>query len=71
MASFLSGSQIILAILLIIVILLQQRGTSLGGAFGGEGVSFRSRRGMERTLMRLTVVLATFFLLSSIARLFL
>ncbi len=51
-------AQMILAIALIASILLQQRGTGLGGAFGGEVTAYRSRRGIERTLFRLTVVLA-------------
>jgi preprotein translocase subunit SecG len=54
-------AQIILAVALIASILLQQRGTGLGGAFGGEVTAYRSRRGIERTLFRLTVVLAILF----------
>ena len=54
-------AQMILAVALITSILLQQRGTGLGGAFGGEVTAYRSRRGIERTLFRLTVVLAGLF----------
>jgi preprotein translocase subunit SecG len=54
-------AQMILAIALVTSILLQQRGTGLGGAFGGEVTAYRSRRGIERTLFRLTVVLAVLF----------
>jgi len=54
-------AQMILAMALIASILLQQRGTGLGGAFGGEVTAYRSRRGIERTLFRLTVVLALLF----------
>ena len=54
-------AQMILAIALVTSILLQQRGTGLGGAFGGEVTAYRSRRGIERTLFRLTVVLAILF----------
>jgi preprotein translocase subunit SecG len=54
-------AQMILAIALMTSILLQQRGTGLGGAFGGEVTAYRSRRGIERTLFRLTVVLAILF----------
>lgn len=53
--------EIILAVLLIGAILLQQRGTSLGGAFGSEGFTFRSRRGIERFLYQATIVLAVLF----------
>ena len=59
-------AQIILAIALIASILLQQRGTGLGGAFGGEVTAYRSRRGIERTLFRLTIVLAVLFVLFSL-----
>ena len=56
----------ILAIALIASILLQQRGTGLGGAFGGEVTAYRSRRGIERTLFRLTIVLAVLFVIFSL-----
>ncbi|MFA6423606.1 MAG: preprotein translocase subunit SecG [Patescibacteria group bacterium] len=53
--------QIILSILLIISVLMQQRGTGLGGIFGGEGNVYRSRRGVEKFLFYLTIVLAILF----------
>jgi preprotein translocase subunit SecG len=56
----------ILAVALIASILLQQRGTGLGGAFGGEVTAYRSRRGIERTLFRLTIVLAVLFVIFSL-----
>jgi preprotein translocase subunit SecG len=59
-------AQMILAVALIASILLQQRGTGLGGAFGGEVTAYRSRRGIERTLFRLTIVLAVLFVLFSL-----
>jgi preprotein translocase subunit SecG len=62
-------AQMILAIALIASILLQQRGTGLGGAFGGEVTAYRSRRGIERTLFRLTVVLAVLFVIFSLLNL--
>jgi protein translocase SecG subunit len=55
------------AILLIAVILLQQRGTGLGSAFGGEGNAYRTIRGLERTLVIATVVLAVIFFGSALA----
>lgn len=60
--------QIISAILLIIVILLQSRGTGLGSAFGGEGNTYRTIRGIERTLVVATVVLALIFFSSALAQ---
>ena len=62
-------AQMILAIALIASILLQQRGTGLGGAFGGEVTAYRSRRGIERTLFRMTVVLAVLFVAFSLLNL--
>ena len=59
------AAQMILAVALIASILLQQRGTGLGGAFGGEVTAYRSRRGIERTLFRLTILLAVLFVVFS------
>jgi preprotein translocase subunit SecG len=56
-------AQAILAVALMAAILLQQRGTGLGGAFGGEVTAYRSRRGIERTLFRLTILLAVLFVI--------
>jgi len=53
--------QIVLAVLLMVVILLQHRGTSLGGAFGGEGAVYRSRRGAEKFLFYATIIIAVIF----------
>jgi len=60
--------QIILSILLVAAILLQQRGSSLGGAFGGDNYSsaFHKRRGGELFLFRLSIVLAILFVLSAL-----
>jgi len=58
--------EIIVAVLLIVVILLQMQGSGLSGAFGGSGEFYRSKRSMEKLLMWSTVVLAVFFGLLSI-----
>jgi preprotein translocase subunit SecG len=63
--------QSILAVALTVAILLQQRGAGVGGAFGGEITAYRSRRGIERTLFRLTIVLATLWVVFSILALYL
>ncbi|MDQ2853324.1 MAG: preprotein translocase subunit SecG [Chloroflexota bacterium] len=62
-------AQGILAVALIAAVLLQQRGTGLGGAFGGEVTAYRSRRGIERTLFRLTILLAVLFVIFSLLNL--
>ncbi len=61
--------QIAISILLILAILLQQRGSSLGGAFGGDNFSatFHTRRGAEKVLFQASIVLAFLFALSAFA----
>ena len=61
--------QIIFAVLLVTTILLQQRGTGLGSAFGGEGNVFASRRGVEKLLFRATIALVIGFLGIAVANL--
>jgi protein translocase SecG subunit len=54
--------QIVLAALLIIAILLQQRGAGLSGAFGGgEGSVYSTRRGAEKIIFISTIVIAVLF----------
>lgn len=59
--------QIVLSILLVTVILLQQRGSSLGGAFGGDNfsASFNKRRGAEEFLFRLSIGIAILFVFAT------
>ena len=59
--------QIATAISLIIVILLQNKGTGLGGAFGGGNNVYLTKRGLEKKLFVATIILATIFLLVSLA----
>ncbi len=63
--------QIGLSALLIVAILLQQTGASLGGAFGADNFSsgFHTRRGMERTLFRATIVLGILLAISALVSL--
>ncbi|HZX49992.1 MAG TPA: preprotein translocase subunit SecG [Candidatus Paceibacterota bacterium] len=64
--------QIGVAIFLVVFILLQQRGTALGSAFGGEGGSFYgARRGLQQKLYWGTIVLGALFIALSLARLIL
>lgn len=62
MNDFLLISQIIVSISLMILILLQQRGSSLGSAFGGAGEFYSARRGAEKKIFWATVVLGTVFI---------
>ncbi len=59
-------AQILIALSVATSILLQARGTGLSSTFGGESTAYRSRRGIERTLFRLTVVLITVYVLISL-----
>ncbi len=54
------------AIILMLSILLQQRGTGLGNAFGGTGNVYRTKRGIEQVLYWISVVFAFLFTLSSL-----
>ena len=60
---YLNIAQILVAIVLTLVILLQAKGSGIGTALGGgTGGSFRTRRGVEKTLFQLTIFLAIVFL---------
>jgi len=60
---------ITLSLLLIIGIVLQQRGAGLGGAFGGDNFAstFYKRRGAEKFLFNATIVVALLFVATAIA----
>ena len=66
MQTYLSVGQIIIAVSLILAILLQVRGGGLGGIFGQADSVFRTKRGVEKTLFQLTIVLAVLFIILSI-----
>lgn len=69
MERFLAIVQIVLAALLTVAILLQSKGTGLGGVFGGEGNVYRTKRGAEKFLFVGTMVLAVLFLAVALANL--
>ncbi|PIW91874.1 MAG: preprotein translocase subunit SecG [Candidatus Nealsonbacteria bacterium CG_4_8_14_3_um_filter_37_23] len=56
-------AQIVVSALLIAAILLQQRGTALGSAFGQEGGYYGTRRGIQKKLFWVTVALGMVFIL--------
>jgi protein translocase SecG subunit len=58
--------QIVIACLLTLTILFQQRGTGLSGAFGGEGGFYFKKRGAEKILFIATIILAVLFIASAI-----
>ncbi len=69
LVSALPYAEIILSILLIVGIVLQQRGATLGGAFGGDNFAstFYKRRGAEKFLFDATIVVAAILVLVAIA----
>ncbi len=67
MNPILAVGQIIVSIFLIVAIQkMQARGVGLSSAFGGDSSVYRSRRGVERQLMRFTILLTILFVLFSL-----
>ncbi|MFC1652044.1 preprotein translocase subunit SecG [Patescibacteria group bacterium] len=63
-ATILGIIQIVLAVLLTVVILMQSKGSGLGGVFGGggEGNVYKSTQGLEKFLTVITIILAALFI---------
>ncbi|HEY8885988.1 MAG TPA: preprotein translocase subunit SecG [Candidatus Microsaccharimonas sp.] len=59
------------AVLMIVSILLQQRGATLGAGFGSSGELYTTRRGIDKNLFEVSVVFASIFILSILAGLLL
>jgi len=62
-------AQIIVSILLIIAILLQQKGQALGSSFGGSGEFYATKRGIEKKIFWATIVLGILFIGLSLSNL--
>lgn len=58
--------QIVVSAMLIILIILQAKGVGLGRAWGGAGEFYKSRRGVEKIVFNLTILLVIIFLVTSI-----
>ena len=69
MQVYLHAAQIVLAIALILVILLQVRGGGLGGIFGQADTVYRTKRGVEKRLYQLTITLIVVFVIISLVAL--
>ena len=69
MLTYLNIAQIVLAIALVLIILFQVRGGGLGGIFGQPDTVYRTKRGVEKTMFQLTIVLAVLFIIISIVSL--
>lgn len=70
MFTILTISQISISVLLLLFILMQDKGTGLSATFGGSGNFYASKRGVEKILSRGTVLLAILFFLNAVAFLF-
>ena len=66
MQVYLNIIQIIVSTALIAVVLLQGKQGSLGGLLGGDSGVFRTRRGIEKTLYHVTIILAVLFVITSL-----
>lgn len=67
MTTFLYSIELLVAVILIALLVVQARGGGLGGIFGGWGTpTYRSRRGIERTIFRLTIISAVVFVIVAI-----
>lgn len=69
METYLYIAQIVVAVALILVSLLQVRGGGLGGIFGQADTVYRTKRGVEKTLFQLTIALAVIFIVLAIVSL--
>ena len=66
MSVYFSAAIIVVSIALVLSILFQVKGGGLGGIFGQADTVYRTKRGVEKTLFQLTIVLAVIFVLISI-----
>ena len=69
MNTFLYIAQIVVAVALIGIVLLQVRGGGLGGIFGQADTVYRTKRGVEKTMFQLTIALVVIFIILSIVSL--
>ena len=69
MDTYLYIAQIVVALALIVVSLLQVRGGGLGGIFGQADTVYRTKRGVEKTMFQMTIVLAVLFVVLAIVSL--
>lgn len=66
MKNFITILQIVISVILLVLILLQSKGTGLSTAFGGGGEIYRTKRGVEKILYISTIFVTILFFLSSL-----
>ena len=62
--------QVVSAIILVIVILMQNRGAGLGSTFGGGGGAYQTRRSTEKFVFNLTIIVAIIFFATAVINIF-
>lgn len=70
LGTFFQSLTFVSAILSVLLILLQQRGASLGAGFGSSGELYTTRRGLEKSLFNATIICVLVFVLSILCLLF-
>ena len=66
LTNILPYAQMGLAFLLVVGVLLQQRGSGLSSTFGGAGVGYSTKRGAEKVIFYFTIIIAILFIATSI-----
>jgi len=66
LSAYLNVAQIIIAIALIGLMVMQSKGAGLGRMFGGQGSIYKTRRGVEKTMFNLTIILAVVFFVTAL-----
>ena len=61
--------QIVISVMIVIAVLLQNRGSGLSSVFGGSGAIYRTKRGLEKGLFILTIILVILFIAIGVANL--
>ena len=70
MSNILNIFQVIISIILIVLVLIQNKGVGLSATFGGEGNVYSTKRGAEKSIFIATIVMATLFLATAFINLF-
>ena len=71
MLKLLTIVEYVVSVLIIAAVLLQHRGTGLGGAFASTGNAYRSKRGAEKFLFNATIVCAVVLVVATLIHLYL
>ncbi len=67
---FIFGLQAVSAVVMIVLVMMQAKGSAMPSFYGGDGGVYRSKRGVEKIVFNLTIVFSGVFLLSSFLSLY-